>query len=333
MFFQKIKGHEEILDRFKDWLLQDKFEGVYLFEGPRGVGKYTIARYLAKYLTCTGVMDDSCFCDNCKLFPNVPDYLEISSDEESIIKVSDVDNIEAFVPLMPYRSKKRVVLIDDAERLNNTSASQLLKTLEEVKNHTVFFLISSRPEKIIHTVLSRSISIQFSSLHPSMIAEILKEKEISSNKFGDVNKMLPFLSHSVLANYTTYLSYVGYVQDYLVDFAKKDEDDLLSIVSNVDTEGNLIYFLEIFHIYICDLLRISLDDRNTVFNSEHPQIYDKMVLDWKRDMCVFALDKIRPIILDYKKGVNIKLRSRVESLISWLFLMMKKSKGIANEKT
>ena len=255
MFFQKIKGHEDTVGRFKEWLLQDRFEGVYLFEGPRGVGKYTIAKNLAKYLICTGVKDDSCFCENCKLFPDVPDYLEIRSDEESIIKVAEIDAIEAFVPLMPFRGKKRIILIDDAERLNSSAANQLLKILEEVKSHIVFFLISSCPDRIVPTVLSRTTRISFNSLPPSVVTEILKEKDLNLKKLCDINKMLPFLSHSVLANYSTYLSFVGYVQEYLMDFKKRDEDDLLSTISQTDAEGNLIYFLEVFHIFICDILR------------------------------------------------------------------------------
>jgi hypothetical protein len=326
MFFQKIKGHEEHLAEFKDWLLNNKFEGVYLFEGPKGIGKYSIARDISKYLVCTGVKDDSCSCENCKLFPSIPDYIEITSDEESIIKVSDIDAIEEFVNLMPYRGKYKVILIDDAERLNNTSASQLLKTLEDLKSHVIIFLISSYPERIIPTVLSRSKRIVFKSLHPTTILELLKEKGISPRNVEEFNKMIPFLSKSILVNYGVYTRYISFVQDFLMDFNKREEDELISMILDVDTNGELLYFLEILLIYMCDILKIHYDNKRTVFNEGNNAVLDKLTLGWKSDLCVVTLEKIRPILKDYKKGVNIKLRSRVESLVSWIYLMAKKEK-------
>jgi len=326
MFFQKIKGHEEHLSEFKENLLNNKFEGVYLFEGPKGVGKYSIARYLARYLVCSGVTDDSCGCENCKLFPAIPDYLEISSNEEDIIKVADIDPIEEYVTLLPFKGKKRVILIDDAERLNNTAASQLLKTLEDLKSHVVIFLISSHPDRIIPTILSRSKRISFKPLHPTTITELLKEKGVGPKHLDEVSRMIPFLSHSILANYDVYFKNILLVQDFLVGFSKRDEEEIFSTVESIDAEGELIYFLEILLIYICDILKVHFDDRHTIFNEGNNAVLDKLTAEWKRDICVAALEKIRPIIKDYKKGVNIKLRSRVESLVSWIYLMNQKEK-------
>lgn len=326
MFFQKIKGHEQLLDTFKEWILNDKFEGVYLFEGPKGIGKYSVAKCLSKYIICLGVKDDSCNCDVCKVFPGSPDYLEITSDEESVIKVSDIESIEEFVTLRPYKGSHKVILIDDAERLNNTSASQLLKILEEVGNHVIIFLISSYPERIISTVLSRSKRVVFNPLHYTVISELLKEKSVSPKRAAEFNRMIPFLSKSLLANYSIYSKHIDFMQGFVMDFTKKDEDDLLSTIEGIDSEGELIYFLEVFLIYICDILKIHFDDKHTIFNVDNTAVFDKLTSEWKRDLCVATLEKIRPIVIDYKKGINIKLRSRVESLVSWIYLIARKEK-------
>jgi hypothetical protein len=326
MFFQRIKGHEHILDTFKEGILNNSFEGVYLFEGPKGIGKYTIAKCLSRYIICPGVKDDSCNCDICKVFPDSPDYLEIKSDEESVIKVSDIEAIDEFVTLRPFKGKNKVLLIDDAERLNNTSASQLLKTLEDLNSHAIIFLISSYPERIIPTILSRSKRIIFSPLHHTVISEILKEKSIPPKRAAEFNRMIPFLSKSLLGNYSIYSRYIDFMQGFVMDFNKKDEDDLLSIIASVDADGELIYFLEVFLIYICDILKIHFDDIHTIINAGNTAVFDKLTSEWKRDICVATLEKTRPILIDYKKGVNIKLRSRVESLISWIYLMARKEK-------
>lgn len=326
MFFQRIKGHEQILDIFKDWVVNGKFEGVYLFEGPKGIGKYSIARCLSKYIVCSGVKDDLCNCDICKVFPDSPDYLEIKSDEESVIKVSDIDAIEEFVTLRPFKGKNKVILIDDAERLNNTSASQLLKTLEDLNDHVIIFLVSSYPERIIPTVLSRAKRIIFSPLHYTVISDLLKEKNISNKRAAEFNRMVPFMSKSLLGNYSTYSKHIDMMQSFVMDFNKKDEDDLLSVVGSIDSDGELIYFLEVFLIYISDILKVHFDDIHTIFNSGNTALFDKLTLEWKRDICVATLEKIRPILIDYKKGVNIKLKSRVESLISWVYILARKDK-------
>jgi replication-associated recombination protein RarA len=332
MFFQNIKGHEDLLDTFKEWILNDKFKGVYLFEGPKGIGKYSIAKYLSRYLICLGVKDDSCNCNSCKLFPNSPDYLEISSDEESVIKSSDVDAIDEFVTLRPFKGTNKVIIIDDVERLNNTSASQLLKTLEDLKDHVIVFLVSSYPERVIPTILSRTKRVFFNTLHPTTITELLKERDIPAKRVNEFNRMIPFLSKSLLSNYSIYTRYINLVLDFIMDFNKKEEDDLLSIIDSIDSENELIYFLEIFLIYICDILKIHFDNKHTIFGVDNPLIFDKLTIEWKRDLCVAVLEKLRPVIVDYKKGVNIRLKPRVASLISWVYLIAKKEKMDAEER-
>jgi hypothetical protein len=331
MYFQSIKGHEDTLDIFKQRLLQDKFEGVYLFEGPKGVGKYTIAKTLSKYITCTGVKDDSCWCESCKLFSNSPDFLEITSTS-NVIKLSDIEVIDPFVSLRPFKSKQKVILIDDVERLNGAASNQLLKTLEDLKDHIVIFMISSNPDRIMSTILSRSNRIAFRGLYPAVVTEILKDKGItSSKKLDDYGKMIPYLSQSVLANYEKYVSCVEQVQEYVLNFNKKEEDDLLSMISIYEETDDLIYFLEVFYIFMNDILRVHLDDTSTVFNSDNPQLLDRLAKEWPRDLCVRAVEQIRPIILDNKKGVNIKLKTRVDSLISWLYILGKKEQSKAQE--
>jgi len=331
LYFQSIKGHEDILSSFKQKLLKDQFNGVYLFEGPKGIGKYSIAKTLSKYITCTGVKDDSCWCESCKLFPNSPDFLEIVTTS-NIIKVDDIEAIDQFTSLRPFKSKQKVILIDDVDRLNWTAASQLLKTFEDIQVHIIVFLVTSNPERVLPTILSRSTRIAFQGLSPGTVAEILKDKGItSSKKLNEYSKMVPFLSQSVLENYERYVSCVDKVQDFVSSFSKKDEDDLLSMVSACEEANDLVYFLEIFYIFMNDILKIHLDDPNTVFNSDNPQLMDKLAKDWKRDTCVRAVEQIRPIILDNKKGVNLKLKTRVESLVSWLYILGKKEQEKVRE--
>lgn len=327
MFFEKIRGHEEILERFKVWLASDAFHGVYLFSGPKGIGKYSIAKELSRYIICKGVQDATCRCNSCRLFPNSPDFLEIGNNVGNVIKVGDIEPIDEFVDLLPSLGRKKVLLIDDAERMNGTSANRLLKTLEDVKSHLVVFLISSKPERMIPTVLSRSNQIRFSALGPQRVLEILKEKGYKSKRLSDFRRAVPTLSQSILNNFDTYDHCVEWVQEFMVSFSNSDEDDLIGTIESWDESDDLIYCSEIMLIFLSDILRIHMDDKNTVFNSENIGILERLSLDWKMTLCVAALEKLRPILLDYKKGVNIKLRPRISAWVGWMYAFMQKEKN------
>lgn len=327
MFFEKIRGHEDILERFRTWLASDAYEGVYLFSGPKGVGKYTIAKELSKYVICSGVQDSTCRCGTCKLFPDSPDFLEVGKSTGDVIKVRDIEPIEGFVDLLPSIGKKKVLLIDDAERMNGTSANRLLKILEDVKSHLVVFLVSSKPEWMIPTVLSRSNRIRFPALSPQRVIEILKEKGYKSKRLPDFKRAVPMLSQSILSNFETYDRCVDWVQEFMANFPVSDEDDLFAAIESWDETGDLAFCAEIMLVFLSDLLRMHMDDKNIVFNSQNPDIMERLLLQWRRDLCVVALEKLRPILIDYKKGVNIKLRPRISALVGWMYVFMQKEKN------
>lgn len=327
MLFEKIIGHSETLSLFEEWILNDAFEGVYLFHGPRGVGKYTIARELSKSIICNGVQDSTCRCNSCKLFPNSPDFLEIDSETGKVIKTADVQDVEEFMDLLPFKGRKKVLLIDDAERFNRTSANQLLKVFEDIKSHVVVILVSSAPERIIPTILSRTTQVQFSGLNPQAIAHILKEMGHKSGNIESFKKAIPVLSGSILSSFDDYNQCYGWVSEFVSSFHNTQEDDLLSTLDRWnDSEEKLQHCLEILLIYVSDILRINLDDKDTVFNSDKTDLLENLSLSWNMMMCITALEKIRPVILDYKKGVNIRLLPRFKSVVSWLYLFAQKDK-------
>jgi hypothetical protein len=169
--------------------------------------------------------------------------------------------------------------------------------------------------------------VSFSALSPQRVVDILKGLGYKSSRLNDFRRAIPVLSESILGNFEAYDSCVGYITEFMGNFGTSEEDDLLSIVDSWNTSELLLYCLEILLIFISDVLRIHLDDKNTVFYSEKSDIIERLSLTWKRDICVIALEKIRPILLDYKKGVNIKISPRFKSLVSWIYVLMQKEKN------
>jgi len=323
LFFTKIKGHSDILSQLKEWLLNESFSGVYLLCGPKGVGKYSTAKILSKYILCNGLKDDSCRCAQCKQFPDHPDFLEIGTNEDEELKVADIDRVDEFVTLLPFKSKYRVVLIDNADNLNNQAGNKLLKILEDSKPHTLFFLVSSFHEKLLPTVHSRAYSVEFKALQSEDILEILKTQRIEPNKIEALKGVVPFLTQSILKDALKYYEYVRELPEFLLGFSTKTEDEVLSYLSSVNDKEELLYFIEVLLVYTNDILKIKYDGSDSViFKSSHETTV-KISLDWTDDICVALTEKIRKIITDNNKNLYIKLYPRVKVAVSWIYMILK----------
>lgn len=322
MHFQAIKGHRELITQFKRWIINDEFQGVYLFTGPKGVGKYTIVKQLSKYLLCTGVKDDSCCCDTCKIFPDTPDYLEISRGSKESIKVADAESIDSFISLLPYKSNKRIVVLDDVENLKNKSANRLLKILEDLKPHSLFFLISSNPELILPTVKSRATEISFNRLSIENSLEILKQKGMPAEKMRGLSKSIPYFKESIARAGMHYYQYYKYVPSFLQAMVTSEEDEVLVKLREIEDKEDTLIFTEVLVEYLSDMLRIIYDAENTVhYDSKFKEI-ESLTFSWNDDLCVAFLNRLRNAVSDYNRGINLKLYLRVRTSVSWVYILL-----------
>jgi len=321
MLFEKIKGHRGVLSKFERDL--KTLEGVYLFMGPGSVGKLTVARQLAKYLLCTGLVDDTCRCESCRLLPQVPDYLEIAKGDDNIL-VSDVDTLIEFVSLVPYKSRLRVAIIDNVHNLNTTASNNLLKTLEDLKSNCLVILVTNQPEHLIHTLVSRCYQVSFESLKTDEVMEILKSKGHDSARLADVEKMVPYLSGNLLVNFTKYMEYVKYVPQFVGGLFSMKEDDLIVTLKDIDDKQDMQYFVEIFIIYVNDLLKLRYDSPDVVHNLKKLDDVEDQSALWKEDICVMVLDKLRSAQACMRRNVNLKYGQYVLPVFLWLHYFIQK---------
>lgn len=134
-----------------------------LFWGEPDLGKLTTAKTFAKSMLCKSKIFNGCNnCDSCKAIDNGwhPDYLLIDTQNDTI-KVEDTLPIVNFVMYKPQLAEKRVLIVNNCEKLNLTNQSSLLKILEEPKNDFLIILITSNPQKLLKTIKSRVIPIRF----------------------------------------------------------------------------------------------------------------------------------------------------------------------------
>jgi DNA polymerase-3 subunit delta' len=180
MSFSTLYGQEGPVAVLQKAIEKKRVPHAFLFYGADGIGKRTTALVFAKALNCEKGGKDACdACPSCRKIDrgNHPDVLVIKP-EGQFIKVADIREMQDRMRFRPLEGERRVVMIDDAERMNITSANSLLKTLEEPSLTNVIVLVSSRPHLLPMTILSRCQRLRFNPLQRDDIAAFL-EKEHS----------------------------------------------------------------------------------------------------------------------------------------------------------
>lgn len=196
--WQGIRGHDEIVERFRRILAAGRLASTYLFVGPPGIGKRRFALELARSLLCTQTPHDALAacgeCESCRLLtagahPDFklvalrPDKSELAISQ--FIGFDDEANEPALCPWMalkPYFGGRRIAVVDDADHFNLHSANCLLKTLEEPPPNSLLILIGTSPARQLPTIRSRSQIVRFQPLDPQTIAHILIEAGLCEDR-------------------------------------------------------------------------------------------------------------------------------------------------------
>ncbi len=156
--FQTIVGQKAVSSTLKSAILSDKVAHAYLFCGPRGVGKTTAARVLAKTINCkerTSEGEACNVCESCKAFEEQRSYNIFELDAASNNSVEDIRNLTEQVAMPPVFGTHKVYIIDEVHMLSQAAFNAFLKTLEEPPAYAIFILATTEKHKILPTILSR----------------------------------------------------------------------------------------------------------------------------------------------------------------------------------
>lgn len=161
--FTDILGQEHVTRTLSNAVVEDRVAHAYLFTGPRGTGKTSTARVLAKALNCEkGPTPDPCGeCEACTSITDGSSMDVIEIDAASHSKVDETREVLAGVPLAAARGRRKVYVIDEVHMLSTPAFNALLKTLEEPPEHVVFVLATTEAHKVLPTIVSRTQRFDF----------------------------------------------------------------------------------------------------------------------------------------------------------------------------
>jgi DNA polymerase-3 subunit delta' len=193
-----VRGHDRIVAELRGALSGGRLPHAFLFVGPSGVGKHTVARALAQALLCErhdGSAPDPCgACAACKQVEahTHPDLIEINRPpDRHELPIQTIRDLVHDLALKPMRGGRRVAIVDDADDLSEEAANAFLKTLEEPPSGSVLILVGTTPEAQLDTILSRCRVVRFGPLADEDVAAILMDKGAAE----DVESALALARH------------------------------------------------------------------------------------------------------------------------------------------
>ena len=226
--FDDLVGQTHVSRTLKNAVAQNRLAHAYLFVGPRGVGKTSTARILAKSLNCIkGPTVTPCgVCDNCREIAggNSLDVIEI--DGASNNSVEDVRQLRENVRYAPAKGRYKIYLIDEVHMLSSAAFNALLKTLEEPPDHVKFIFATTEPQKVLATILSRCQRFDLHRIPANLIAQhlqfIAKKEKIT---------LQPAAAHAIARGAEGGLRDAESMLDQLVAFCgeKIAESDVLNV--------------------------------------------------------------------------------------------------------
>ena len=335
--FSDVVGQEVVVKILKNSILNNKISHAYIFSGPRGTGKTSIAKIFSKAVNCLNTADGD-LCNNCEnCLQNIDEEIDIIEiDAASNNGVDEIREIRNNVKLMPVHLKYKVYIIDEVHMLSTSAFNALLKTLEEPPKHVIFILATTEFNKIPSTVISRCQKFDFKKITIKQIEGRLKYILEKENKTlnDDVISLIAKLSDGGLRDAINTL-------DQVISLDKENitTDDVYNLIGDVSEQkilnllenivsGNIKETLKNINEYyeegknfinICERLQllvrniIIFNNTDNYFDKE----YEKKLLDFSHielDYCEEMSNELFNLINELKRTNNQKIITEISFL-------------------
>lgn len=253
--FKSVAGQRHVVTTLQNAIKLNKVAHAYLFSGPRGTGKTSMAKIMAKALNCVhGPTTEPCNeCEICKGITKgtISDIVEI--DAASNNGVDEIRDLRDKVKYLPSECRYKVYIIDEVHMLSQGAFNALLKTLEEPPSHVIFILATTEPHKIPATILSRCQRFDFQSLDKADIVERL-QYVLNAENIKATPEAVDLIAESSEGGMRDALSLLDQSISYSTDDVIS-EDDVLAVSGNISSQIILHMLKEAFESNSAEVLK------------------------------------------------------------------------------
>ncbi len=181
--FLEIVGHEQIIEHLQNAIATDKVSHAYILNGPDKSGKMMLAKAFAQTLQCEKGGTEPCMeCHSCKqaMSGNQPDIIYVRHEKPNTISVDDIrTQINNDIVVKPYSSKRKIYIVDEAEKMNQQAQNALLKTIEEPPAYATLLLLTTNADMFLPTILSRCVRLNLKAVRDEKIKDFLmRERQL-----------------------------------------------------------------------------------------------------------------------------------------------------------
>ncbi len=318
MSFKDIIGQERAIKILTKSLKEDKVSSSYIFIGSEGTGKKFTAIEFTKTINCLNLNKNLETCDNCHSCNEInkqccPDLKMVGTTKGSI-KIEQIREIRKEIELKPFRSKKKVYIIDQAEKMTLEASNCLLKTIEEPPYYAIIILICSKIDPILPTIVSRCQIVNFGLVNSLKIKEILLNK--INNLENDKAEIISKLAQGSIGKAFKLTADKEYfirreeVLDYLsAIFPGKYNDDFFAKVEKMVSEMDRIEeILEMIKLWYRDILIIkNTGNQKYIVNYDKLEIVGKKSQVYSQKMLIDILDYLEQVEEYLMKNINKRL--------------------------
>ena len=320
MDFDSIIGQTEVISALKNSISSDRVGHAYIFTGPKGIGKRTVARAFSSMLLCENCKDNGncneCLC--CRLFKDGtnPDFCIIEPEGASI-KIEEIRVIQSDIIVKPLYSKRKVYIISEADLMTTQAQNCLLKVLEEPPGYAVIILTTTNSNSLLETIRSRAIKVNFKK---NTLDEV---KSYLISKIGRNDSSIDFISTyadgiigaaAQLSDSEEFISIREKTIDLVIKIASGAK--LTGILEHVDffesNRNNIDIILDIMLLIYRDMLLLKkTGNEKILINSDKKDIILKNLPNLTTEKLLVNMEVIEATRREIKQNANYQLSIEV----------------------